>query len=321
MESVFKITESNIYTTKITTPLDIDVIGDIHYGMQTSLDILRRINIVLRRSNPDYVLLVGDNLDTTNPLYDPFRREKIMEFFKSLGRIAPTLVSLADHDSRRKTATGAIYDFQADFWQQVNRIPNVNVLHNKVYEDNRIRVVGYTQPSHYFHAKYPLPENVEFNGKRKDESVALLLEDMNRHADLFREKRTDKPQILQFHSAVHTKHEEVQTLLQNFDQIYSGHTHQGVIPPILDEIIPGNGGFISPQKTLFPKIARGVFETYSGSIVLITGGIITIQESAHRILQPFQKVFPMRYDRVHLVKEPLENGLNYSQKSYYKRIK
>ena len=60
---------------------------------------------------------------------------------------------------------------------------------------------------------------------------------------------------------------------ENLDLILCGHTHEG----LAFEFIPGDFGFISPHKKLFPKNMRGLF-SISNTKLIISSGITKLSE-------------------------------------------
>lgn len=324
MEHIVKVNHIITSRDNQTKRIRIINIGDIHFGMKMKVQKVRRAFQLAEDLNADYICLSGDNLDTTNVMDSMIKRLEFFDILEYSGSIAPTMVSLADHDQRYRFDDGhTMIDFRENFWNTVDRIPNVHVLNNSGYEDEHARFLGYTLPSYYYHGKYDLPEYSECEQERLDEDVNVLIEDMDLNSSLFRPYTYgDKYSAVLFHSPQHVDNEDVAYHLRGFDHIFSGHMHEGCVPPILDEIIPGNKGIISPQHTLFPGNSRGVIKTSYGSLCIISGGITKIHESASAILQPFNSVFPMHIDVVDVVpREEQSKVKEYTKKSYYKYVK
>ena len=72
--------------------------------------------------------------------------------------------------------------------------------------------------------------------------------------------------------------------------------HEGLTPPIFDELMPRTLGMISPQRTLFPVQARNIFQTNYGTLCIINGGITKIAESQKAALQKLNSIFPIHVD-------------------------
>lgn len=324
MEHIIKVNHVVTPRNNQSSSIRIINISDIHFGKKMKIEKVRRAFQLTERLKPNYICLLGDNLDTTNVIDDATKKMEFFDLLEYSGSIAPTMVSLADHDQRYTKEDGHIeIDYRREFWDGVNELKNVHVLNNFGYEDEQVRFLGYTLPSHHYHGKYDLPFGSVCCTDRKDEDVSVLVEDMIWNEELF-ESYMHNPKkkfsAVLFHSPQNVMDEEVSYYLSGFDHIYSGHMHEGCMPPILDEIIPDNHGLISPQKTLFPNSSRGVIKTSYGSLCIINGGITKIHESANAVLQPFNAVFPMHIDVVDIV--PMDGKKKiYTKKSYYKYIK
>ena len=326
MEHIIKVNHLVTPREGQTSVIRIVNISDIHFGKKLKVEKVRRAFQLAEDFKPNYICLLGDNLDTTNVMDEPVKKMEFFDLLEYSGSIAPTMVSLADHDQRYAEGDGHIaIDYREGLWNQINRIGNVHVLHNSGYEDQSVRFFGYTLPSYYYHGKYDLPEHSKCNPNRVDEDVSVLLEDMDWYGDTFTSymnNSDEKFSAVLFHSPQNVVNRDVAYHLSGFDHIYSGHMHQGCMPPILDDIIPGNRGIISPQKTLFPDNSRGVIHTAYGSLCVINGGITKIHESANMVLQPFNALFPMHIDVIDVV--PAEKSGHqkaYTKKSYYKYVK
>lgn len=308
-----------------TNAIRIVNISDIHFGKKMKVEKVRRAFKLAESLNPNYICLLGDNIDTTNVMDDSNKKKEFFDLLEYSGTIAPTMVSLADHDQRYAKEGHIEIDYREDLWNSVNELENVHVLNNTWFEDKDVRFLGYTLPSYYYHGKYDLPVRSKCNPSRLDEDVSVLIEDMEENEDLFiRQVLSSKKKFSAalFHSPQNVTNKDVSFYLSGFEHIYSGHMHQGCMPPILDDIISSNKGIISPQKTLFPDNSRGVVRTAYGSLCIINGGITKIHESANMVLQPFNSFFPMHIDVIDIVpKQENDKPKEYTKKSYYKYIK
>ena len=80
----------------------------------------------------------------------------------------------------------------------------------------------------------------------------------------------------------------------------SGHTHNGLVVPGIDNIIKNNIGLIAPNKTFFPKNSRGTImcKTTKREIpLIISGGIMKLPESSG-IFRHFNWIFPMSINKI-----------------------
>ena len=78
-----------------------------------------------------------------------------------------------------------------------------------------------------------------------------------------------------------------------------------MIPPVLDELIDNNKGLIAPNKSLFPDNARGrKTKIIDNQIIdmIISSGIVKLQECAPQILHPFNEIYPMGIEYIKIKK-------------------
>lgn len=295
MNNIVKITRTESYSPNLKNRIRIVTLSDLHFSKSMKIYRINSLLNLVSTWHPDYIFWLGDNLDDTNVLEDYGKREEFLNLFHQSGSIAKTAISLSDHDMRYRIGKLLAEDFQEDFWKEISSISNVEVLNNSCYDDDTIHISGYTMPTHYFHSAYPLPKDSICSSERKDEDVWTLIEDIKKNNELFVPIQGKLNELL-FHSPMNLGNGIVQKLLSGFDHIHSGHVHEGLTPPILDELAPKTFGMVSPQRTLFPKIARGSFQTQYGTICIINGGITKIAESQKAILQPLNLIFPIHVD-------------------------
>ena len=86
--------------------------------------------------------------------------------------------------------------------------------------------------------------------------------------------------------------------------------HNGVVPPILDELFDNNRGLIAPNKRIFPKNARGIIK--NDNITVISSGVTKISNSAGKALKWLNIFFPIGINYIEISKE---------KKDYKKSVK
>ena len=85
------------------------------------------------------------------------------------------------------------------------------------------------------------------------------------------ERLPNKLNVLLMHSPILIGEKTIKKELSKYDIVLSGHMHNGVVPPILDELFDNNIGIIAPNKKVFPKYARGIIK--KDNITVISGGV------------------------------------------------
>ena len=104
--------------------------------------------------------------------------------------------------------------------------------------------------------------------------------------------------------------EDIDVLVEEVDKIkinyfITGHMHNGCVPPIINEIIKGNKGLISPIKKLFPNNTRNTLNKIEDKL-LVNGPITTFHEKT-KILQLFNIFYPINMSILELKKSNKED--------------
>ena len=121
------------------------------------------------------------------------------------------------------------------------------------------------------------------------------------------------------HSPYQLTNPVISKYFKDYDILISGHMHEGMVPPILDDVIHSNYGLIAPSKFLFPKNVRGTVRTDNGQYLIISGGITKIAEENQKMLHPANNVYPMSIEDITLTSNPEKT--EYQKKVKYERVK
>lgn len=281
----FKKTKDYVYIPKTNSKINIIQISDLHYSDLTTEQELLKILKKINKLNPDYITITGDIIDSVENIKDNNRKIILINFLSVLSSIAPTIISLGNHDYYQLEKNNSIYNYTTSFWEQVKNLPNIYLLNNQTYKNHQIEFFGYTQPYNYFYGK-----------KEEDQ---LIIEDLQKFENYLQESSIPKVGLI--HSPSSLTHPKIVKQLQNFDIILSGHMHNGCIPPILDEIWQSNIGLINAQKKLFAHNCRGkIIQNYNNKTtnIIISGALNTFAKSAPIFLQPFNKFFPYYINQI-----------------------
>ena len=92
------------------------------------------------------------------------------------------------------------------------------------------------------------------------------------------------------HSPICISDKIIKKELNKYDIVLSGHMHNGVVPPVLDELFDNNRGIIDPHKKVFPKNARGIIK--NDNVTIISSGVTKISNSAGKMLKWLDIFFP-----------------------------
>ncbi|MGN1312860.1 MAG: metallophosphoesterase [Candidatus Nanosyncoccaceae bacterium] len=287
----FYFTRYRTYRKSLKRPLKFFLISDLHYSNLVKNLTLRAIIDAVKKRQPDYICIAGDLIDCQEEVQIKAQRERLLAWLDQLGQIAPVLIVPGNHDFYRKSPhfkSGLsrknhwLSDDNPEFFGSLRQIKNVHFLHNEVYEDNRIFVLGFAPSPAY----YQLDRDEEHASSLLHpgtEDKSILLRDLqNLPAELRTNLPKHKIKLALIHSPLYLHDQEVTNLLQEFDYFISGHMHNGVVPPILNELWKSNRGIVGPGKTMLPDHVRlRVKDPADKSIVL--GAITTIQKCAKPI--------------------------------------
>lgn len=264
------------------------LISDIHYGRDFKKEKITLILDKIKNLKPDYITLTGDLIDNTNVLEDLIIKNDIKKFLRELTSITKVIMCIGNHDQfiLKKRAFRSEYEFDSnkDWFDEIRKIPNLVLLDNEYYEENNIRFIGFT-PS--------------FNYYDKEDRTILLNELKNKLPRV----KDDCYNILLIHSPINVLDNITikETNLKNVSLILSGHTHNGMMPPILDDLIKGNKGIFSPDGTWLwkTKNTRGKYELENKTLI-VNGAITKIHGCSPKWMVLLNELFPMSIDIIDL---------------------
>lgn len=245
-------TKYKITSSKLKEDIRILLMSDLHYKTPNHIEKLNTIKEEIKNIKPTYICIPGDLLDDSRP-----KEEKILlDWLTTLGKIAPIIISLGNHDVTTKKEKKVIYDANEELWKKIASIPNVTLLDNDIYETKAIRMIGITLPFDYYH-----------NGhENKNKLVPIINQIFPKQA------QSDKLNIILCHTPIHlfdsTIYKQIH-LFQKSDLILCGHMHGGMVPHKMHKILKQKG-LIGPFKKPFPKTAYGYYKKHN---IIITSGI------------------------------------------------
>ena len=274
-----------VYSGKAKKDITIIHLADIHFSKLTNDKKLSQIQEEIHKNNPDYVMITGDVLDDTSIIKDKTKIKQLLIFLTGMANYTKVIISLGNHDIFKND------DYK--FFKNLNDLKNIYVLNNDIYVDENIYVSGVTLPNNYYY-------NIN-----NDESVEILIEHLKKHKKLITNLPQSIPKVSLIHSPIKLTNKEVLTILKDYDLILCGHTHNGMIPKIMDKLFKKNTGIISPNKKMFPDIARGKIEQniFGKKItIIITGGITKLSQRAGKVFSQFNFVYNIDINKVIITK-------------------
>ena len=310
----FYYTRYRFYNENAKHPISLFLIGDVHFSHKVSSKKLRAITAQARKNNPNYILITGDLIDSLDDFDNNSQRKRLASWLEQLGQVAPTFISFGNHDFYRKNPEHRNIFSRKRHWfsernQQyidtINSINNIQLLDNQSYEDKNIYIFGFTQSPEYY--QFDRDDNYGSTLLHPgNEDLDIMLSDLaSIDQQLISNLPKHKIKIALIHSPVHLNEPEVIAKLYEFDFFISGHTHSGVVPPIINDFWRSDRGLIAPGKKLFPHGARTIIRNPDDKSIIL-GAVSTVQASAKPVTF-MNGIFPVNIATLELSRnEPLK---------------
>ena len=280
---MIRIRKHKIKNEKILNKQKVLLIADIHLWDNYNKKIIEELSIQVQKLKPNIICICGDLIDEFRFLQKEKNKIMLLDLLNNLSEFAPTLITLGSHDffNQKKLNTGNISSDAIEYWHQMlneNNNDKIHLLNNTIYENNDIRIIGYTNSRDYFHYL---------------EKEEILIDEINNKISI--RNNNKKYTILMSHSPMCINKNTLPKLkiYSSLNLVLSGHMHNGLVFPILDKL-PSTIGIISPSKTFFPTNSRGLktFKFKDKEIKLvINGGFLKFSNMAPNILKKINKLY------------------------------
>ena len=246
-------------------PEKIFAISDVHFNDHTT-DVLKQVLRRAEADGPNLIVITGDLIDDQDALETTAERARLKTWLEHLGAVAPVCICLGNHDFFRNDFThGRVYQDTTILTDELVGIPNVFLLDNSAYEDDRNYVFGLTLPPAYYGD----------DAGKCHESLELLKSQLDAVKDRFAKLPAKKTKLFLTHSPVFLNEPSIRERLAPFDYLLAGHMHNGVVPPLLHDIWRSRKGLFSPSKEFFKDYNSRV--GLYGDKLIGLGAVTTIQ--------------------------------------------
>lgn len=235
--------KETFYTKKDIKETTFALLSDIHYHNTYNNKILTNIVKQIKQTKPDYIVIVGDILDTTET--DNFTN--LETFLKDLSKISPVITVLGNHDEKAGSMRKWSHKKNEPLLDLLNNIDNIYLLRDNKFTKDNITFYGFDLSYKYY----------EVNN-----------ETYNSFCEEVKDKKFDIPEdtynITLIHSPINIYNfirNNPSHKLNNSNLILSGHMHNGCLPLLisnpLNKIFKTSRSIISPTKKFFPKYSQG----------------------------------------------------------------
>ena len=277
------------------------LISDIHFSNKVSSEKLYAITKQAQQLEPNYILIPGDLIDSLDAIDDKNEFDRLTNWLMQLGEIAPTFICLGNHDFYRKNPAYNnilskehrwLSEKNQHFINTVDKIDNVKLLDNQSYKDHNVYIFGFTQSPAYF--RFDQDKRCSSTIFRPgSEKLDVMLSDLeNIDQKLISKLPKHKIKIALIHSPVFLTNPKIAAKLCEFDFLISGHMHNGVVPPIINDFWRSDRGLIAPGKKLFPHGSRTKIRSSHDKIITL-GAVSTLQASVAKPINLMNGIYPI----------------------------
>lgn len=258
----------NSYYYKSDKETNIVVASDIHYHAHVDKEIYILLVKYVRETNPDFVLMPGDQIETIDFIDDTKERDFFESIIKSIAEVAPVVIVPGNHEIGNFQPNKFLNRNYSDnaksikYFESLNRFNNVYFLNNEQTKIRDIMFLGFN------------PRLATYLKNNDDKTNNMFMEDYLKSGLKMAEADYN---ILLAHNPVLFKNKSVQNSISDFkktDLVVSGHLHDGYMPKILDKYL-GNtsaGLFFTPKALPYPGIwCRGVHDFGRGYVFISQG--------------------------------------------------
>lgn len=265
-KEVFK-TKKNIKDFKMA------IFSDLHYYPGYPEKDLNKIINQIKKSNVDYITIVGDILDSSN--YTEL--DQLKNFLTTLASIAPTIVIIGNHDEKDGYRHHWNKNPNKELINVLKSINNLHYLEDNNYEINNINFYGFKLSYEYYDTKEPYDKfseeikEIHPNLKKDNYNILLIHSPINIYNYLKNNKESN---------------------LNETDLILSGHMHNGCVPfwitNIFNKLFHTTRSLISPTRKKFPKYSQGRVYERDGYIYQ---GISKLSKSSKKFFHFFERFY------------------------------
>ncbi len=252
----------DLLTNDIKEKIKLCLLSDIHYSKKSNLITLKSILEYLKYTSPTYTCICGDLLQDANTNKQEY--DILLSYLENFAKVAPLMVTLGNHDVFSKNEKNIWTPYEnKSFINELSSITNLHLLNNKAINFENISFSGHVLPAeHYLKDK----ESIEsFYQEIKQIKLNQVLSEMI----------SDKYKVSLLHSPFNILKEDVLEYLKLYEKtnlLLCGHMHNGLMPNFIENYTTSKIGLFAPNKSVFPKIARGNI-TYKNLEAIITSGI------------------------------------------------
>lgn len=280
-------TRYRFYKPQISTTPSFFLISDVHFSPKVHSGRLNAITKHAAQQKPDYIIIAGDLVDSLDAIDTTAKLRRLCAWLTRLGEVAPVFIGLGNHDFYRcNPKYKNIFSKERHWYTADNQhltdalrnLDNVHLLDNQSFEDRQLYIFGFTTSPDYYQLDHEDSTTTVFHPGNEDKNI-LRLDLKQLDPKLLHDLPPRKAKIAIVHSPVYLNDPAIAPFFADFDFIISGHMHNGIVPPLINDFWHSDRGFYAPGKHFFPHQSRGHVAS-ANQKTIICGAVSTFQDSA-----------------------------------------
>lgn len=242
------------YSVKSNFNSKIVLLTDIHYDSKRNIKHLYKLLDSIYKIKPNYICISGDFINRT----DLSDADLFFKWLSDLSKICKVIIGIGNHDVVQFNVN---HDCRCEeLFNEINKISNVHLLDNKMYEDENINFIGLTFPWKYYYVEGENPISTK------------------KYINHELEIKKGKYNILLCHSPYSITMNDDIKLFNECDLILSGHMHAGCVFKIFRKVLKGRGIFspVPHSKRFFQKNMYGYIKEKN---LIISSGVTKLSDN------------------------------------------
>lgn len=277
MKAIYQTSYSFYYDHK--KPANFVLLSDLHFSAKLKNAVLEKVLDWAQKQKPDYILLLGDLVHCLDELDDKAQLKRFTGFMERLSDIAPIISILGNHDLYRRDSA------KKDCWRVCSPEvitsaladnPRITLLQNAAYEDDKLYIYGFAPDSEYYCYDSAHGNKSSILSPQVEDKNILIHNFKQIPAVKIHNLPNNKIKLFLCHSPVYLGDKAIKPYLTDFDAYLSGHMHNGVVPPALNDFWQSDRGLVAPGYSIFPRRSRNATMSYKDPNIIL-GAVQSIQ--------------------------------------------
>ncbi len=291
--------------------------SDLQFSSHTTSErlqlILQEIQLAVLKYHIDYLFFLGDLINSLEEVAAPERRTRLLKWLREITQIAPLIMIIGNHDysyNDHYVRNSVIFQQWCDDLRQIPQLYLLGTSESQqIFDDGSIRVMGVMLPDECYPAD-------TFSGNNATAAYRTYLSNLLPQLKAV----PDREYYLLMHSPRHLNKVPLEPDIFTI----AGHSHNGLIPPILDELLRfTTRGLIAPGYRITQQhyIRYELFAPNSRIRPRADRHVMTIHPSTYFSISSHLEIFNRFYPRINYsIIHDCDSNSKFDFRSQYFRV-